>query len=94
MTCPTNTCKAQCCYNIPFDNQELLAFKDKIVNPVLSVLYLDKLTTLAVTNHDPKLNKCPFLNNDCKCNIYSHRPDICRKFGQIPQLKCKFIKLH
>lgn len=37
-------------------------------------------------------NKCPFLKDDCTCNIYEYRPDVCRKFGQIPQLPCKYIK--
>ena len=27
-----------------------------------------------------------------KCNIYENRPDICRMFGEIPELTCKYRK--
>lgn len=92
MKCNIKLCKASCCSNIPFDRQEHLAFADKIVNPIIQVLPLDHQAVIAVTNPNPALNKCPFLTSDYKCNIYDHRPDVCRKFGEIPQLKCKYIK--
>lgn len=92
MNCPTNICKASCCYNVPLDAQEHLAFADKIVNQVLSLFRIDERAALAITDQDPSKNKCPFLTADYKCNIYEHRPAVCRKFGEIPQLKCKFLK--
>ena len=89
--CRICKCNAQCCYNIPFDNGELDRFKDKIVNKVLYVLpMLGKM--VAFTNEKTELNKCPFLRSDYKCNIYENRPDVCRKFGVIPELPCKWIK--
>lgn len=37
-------------------------------------------------------NKCPFLRHDCTCNIYENRPEICRLFGEIDELKCQYRK--
>lgn len=91
MKCRISRCNACCCYNIPFDRNELIRFADKIVNPVLFTLPLG-LALVAYTNEKPMLNKCPFLRKDFKCNIYDNRPDVCRKFGQIEELPCKFIK--
>ena len=48
---------------------------------------------LALTSEDMELNKCPFLRADYRCNIYENRPDVCRKFGQIEALPCKWIKM-
>jgi Fe-S-cluster containining protein len=92
MSCHTNICKARCCYNVPLDAQEHLAFADKIVNPIVSVLKLDGRAVVPMTDPYPSKNKCPFLTADYKCNIYEHRPAVCRKFGEIPQLKCKYLK--
>lgn len=91
MKCRTYKCKAHCCYNVPFENGELEAYADKIVNPVI-----DRMEVLGavvpLTSDSTKTNKCPFLRTDYKCNIYENRPDICRKFGQIDKLKCNLIK--
>ena len=92
MKCQTDKCHASCCYNLPFDRHEHLAFKDRIVNPIIAVTPLDHQAALVHTNPDPAKNRCPFLTSDYKCNIYEHRPDVCRKFGQIKELKCKYIK--
>lgn len=36
---------------------------------------------VAWTDNDIEKNKCPFLREDCRCNIYEMRPHICRIFG-------------
>ena len=49
---------------------------------------------LVVTDYDIAKNKCPFLREDCKCNIYNVRPQICRIFGVTPNvryLNCEFL---
>ena len=89
--CRICKCNAQCCYNIPFDRGELDRFKEKIVNKVLFILPMHG-AQVAFTDEDPGRNKCPFLRADYKCNIYENRPDVCRKFGVIPELPCKWIK--
>ena len=91
MKCRIYKCKAKCCYNIPFENNELEKYADKIVNPVLETSN-HYGAQIAFTAYDVMKNKCPFLRADYKCNIYEHRPDICRKFGSIPELPCKLIK--
>lgn len=92
MKCRLSKCNARCCYNIPFDKGELDIFADKIVNRVLYTLPL-KGALWAFTNENPKLNKCPFLRKDCKCNIYENRPEVCRLFGEIDKLSCRFLKI-
>ena len=84
-------CHACCCYNIPFDKGELEVFKDRIVNPVIGVQQMFD-AVLAFTDFDFKKNKCPFLREDYKCNIYENRPEVCRAFGQDDRLPCKWIK--
>lgn len=91
MKCRLHKCKAICCYNIPFDKGELERFKDKIVNPVIGVVPMHG-ANIAFTAEKIEDNKCPFLRNDFKCNIYNNRPDVCRKFGEINELPCKFLK--
>lgn len=95
MKCRIHQCHAACCYNIPFEHNELERFADKIVNEVLFTLPMGGSAVVAFTVEDfldIQHNKCPFLRHDCKCNIYENRPDVCRKFGQIEELPCKFRK--
>lgn len=91
MKCKTWRCKSACCHNIVFTNHELERFSDKIINSVISREPMFGSDVLAITNPDPMKNKCPFLRADYRCNIYENRPDVCRKFGEIPELKCKFV---
>jgi len=89
--CQTHKCHACCCYNIPFDSGELERFKDKIVRPVL---FTDNLfgALVAFTDPSPENNKCPFLRDDYKCNIYENRPEVCRLYGMIERLPCQWLK--
>lgn len=91
MKCKLSKCNAHCCYNIPFDRNELERFADKIVNPVLFTAPLGA-AVVAFTNENIGQNKCPFLRRDFKCNIYDNRPGVCRLFGEIERLPCEFLK--
>lgn len=75
-----------------FDKYELELFSDSIVNPVLATQKLPNGAHIAVTDYNPEKNKCPFLRKDYKCNIYHNRPEVCRLYAEIPELKCKFRK--
>lgn len=46
-----------------------------------------------ITDYDPEKNKCPFLTENCRCNIYDRRSPICRKFGNgtEPLLTCTYL---
>lgn len=100
MKCRTDICHGKCCYNVPFEELELERFKDKIVNKVLEVEFLptrSNFAKLPITceikvPEDMMNNKCPFLTKDYKCNIYEHRPYICRLYGQIKDLPCEHIE--
>lgn len=91
MKCKLSHCLSQCCYNVPFENWELERFAALIVTPVKYTMPIG-CGILPFTDEDPMKNKCPFLRKDYKCNIYDNRPDVCRKFGQIDELPCKFIR--
>lgn len=108
MKCRIARCHAKCCYNVPFSNGELFRYRDKIVNPIQAVTEIvkgfllpwtvDVDTEIDGNEHPEKMeeamlkNKCPFLNDDCTCNIYENRPKLCRDYGRIPKLPCKYIK--
>lgn len=77
----------------------LTQFADKIVTPVIStepIPYNPEFppSEYVLTSDNLMLNKCPFLRADCKCNIYEHRPALCRRFGDgsHPLLTCHYIK--
>lgn len=91
MKCRLSKCNAQCCYNLAFENGELERFKDKIVNPVIDIVWFGGVR-LTITSTNMDSNKCPFLRRDFKCNIYENRPDVCRKFGETDKLPCKFMR--
>jgi Fe-S-cluster containining protein len=76
---------------MPFGHNELERFASLIVNPVIGFA---PFGTIKITMTDWNLdnNKCPFLRADFKCNIYENRPDVCRKFGEIPELPCKYYR--
>ena len=89
--CLLHKCDARCCYNIAFEHGELERFASMIVNPVIGFTPFG-CVRIAMTDMDLDKNKCPFLRSDRRCNIYENRPDVCRKFGEIPELPCKFLK--
>ena len=91
MKCRLSKCNAQCCYNLSFDQNELERFATRIVNPVLYIVPMFG-RNVAFTAEKMEDNKCPFLRHDFKCNIYENRPDVCRKFGEIDKLPCRFLK--
>lgn len=89
--CLLHKCKAYCCYNIAFEHGELDRFASKIVNPVIGFTPFGGVK-ISMTSWDVNENKCPFLRSDMKCNIYESRPNVCRKFGEIPELPCEYLK--
>ena len=89
--CKTARCHAACCYNIPFEQNELVRYADRVVTPWLYTMPVGP-ATVPVTDRDPMKNRCPFLRADCRCNIYDVRPAICRKYGEIPELRCEYRK--
>lgn len=93
-------CKAACCSNICLPVGMADRYADKIVTPVIrrmpmpSSSNIPELSELIFTSYNLNDNKCPFLRADYKCNVYEHRPTICRKFGEggHPLLVCKYRK--
>lgn len=81
MKCNIKECKGSCCYNVPIDKSYLSAYRKKIVTPVIRKMDAGGNMIVPITSEDLDNNKCPFLTDNYKCNIYESRPDICRKFG-------------
>lgn len=91
MKCDVSKCNANCCYNPPLPKSHIFALSNRIVNKILELVVLDDTKMCyAITDHNPDKNKCPFLTNKCKCNIYDRRPEICKRFGDgsEPLLTC------
>ena len=91
MKCRIHKCKAECCYNMAFMNGELELFHERIITPVIVTLPFGA-GVRSFTDYDTLQNKCPFLRQNFKCNIYENRPEVCRKFGEIDRLQCRYIK--
>lgn len=89
MKCKLHKCKAYCCYNVPFENNELETYKDYIVTPYFDTYNLGH-AIVPITNAVWNKNKCPFLKDNLRCNIYDHRPELCRQMGETDELKCKY----
>ncbi|MCR4800392.1 MAG: YkgJ family cysteine cluster protein [Bacteroidales bacterium] len=94
MKCRLKQCKASCCYNVPFRLDFFDEHKDKIVNKVENLIEMGNGFVLPYTTTFGEYtgNKCPFLRSDYLCNIYDDRPDVCRRMGEINELKCIFRK--
>lgn len=106
--CDTSKCHAACCYNVPMEKGYISAYRKRIVNPVLRMepqgddksarnVFGSKARAQYImrTSEDVMENKCPFLRQDCRCNIYVQRPVICRRFGDPREtqrfLNCQFL---
>lgn len=73
--CNVEFCKAKCCQNISvLSEKEIQRIKNYIRKNNIKPVNRNNILTQTNTN------KCPFLNEDYKCNIYSVRPEICRWF--------------
>lgn len=92
MKCRLYKCHGSCCYNVPLLDGFVELHKDKIVTPVIRYTKIDD-HVIPITSEEGMLkNKCPFLRDDYKCNIYESRPEICRLMGTIPQMPCLYLK--
>lgn len=94
MKCNTKICKSECCYNVPMSKSYLTAYRKKIVTPVIRLMDAGKNVVVPVTSEDLNNNRCPFLTENYKCNIYESRPEICRKYGTGTHrlLTCEYIE--
>ena len=67
-------CKAECCGVVPIPkkvfNKFSFARKPSELKEIGSNIFA----------YD-KDNYCAYLNDEFKCSIYDHRPEVCRKFG-------------
>lgn len=99
MKCNVSKCHASCCYNVPLPKKYIFALSKRIVNTVKEIVIInedsfkDEVMCYPVTDYNPDKNKCPFLTDKYKCNIYDRRPPICRKFGNgtEPLLTCTYL---
>lgn len=96
--CNTSKCHASCCYSAPMPKGYFSVFKKKVITPWKRLVEHGignngEMLYVAVVDEDFNKNKCPFLRDDYKCNIYDQRPWICRAFGTPPKgNKSKFLQ--
>lgn len=90
--CDVKTCKAACCYNVPFDKSYFSAYQKRIARPILRFETFYGGMVLPITSSNANENACPFLNERCRCNIYDVRPKVCRLYGTGERfLNCEFL---
>jgi Fe-S-cluster containining protein len=87
---PCIRCGECCTDEIFFDIGFLKKFKPKFQKRIKSAFHSPDLDKLAIVTDD---EKCIFLCYDDTCAIYSHRPDICRCFGDPRYFECPVISL-
>lgn len=93
MKCKIWKCKAKCCYNVPFAPDELTKYADKIVTPIKATEEIfGGAAVLPWTANHPLANRCPFLRSDYRCNIYEHRPAVCKLMAEVPEMPCRYRK--
>lgn len=76
----------RCCGNVPIPKDIFEKNRDKIQRHIFEELELD-----GEIYPSTKDGICVFNREDCRCAIYSVRPEICRLYGTIPDLKCPYI---
>ena len=92
MKCPIETCHASCCYNVPFPLEFIKKYKRKVITqPKRTMSIYGGRAEMYMTSEDIDENKCPFLRDDYKCNIYKNRPDVCRRMAVISRMPCPFL---
>lgn len=95
MKCDILKCKAACCYNVPLDKRLINVYKKRVVNEILRYQDVGGKVVIPITNVNVELNKCPFLQPNCRCAIYEQRPPICRDYGTNPKnlkiIECRFL---
>lgn len=85
-------CKADCCGVVPIRKSAFEILNYKIVTKPVEVIELE----LNKVNYIFPITEngfCCFLTKNFGCNIYNHRPQICRDFGNIPELPCPYISV-
>lgn len=95
-------CKAMCCGIVPIEIDIYNKLKHKRKKFVIKEIKIDEryiipltipmfLFFICIGRLIPlKFLNCCFLTKDFQCSIYEDRPKICKLFGQIPKMKCKF----
>jgi Fe-S-cluster containining protein len=83
---PCDECKGRCCTYPGFLRQEYKNVRDKHGIPKGTISRnLGFIRVLYKTD-----GTCPFLK-DGACSIYEDRPNVCKKYGEVPQLPCQYL---
>lgn len=73
--CNVANCQAKCCQNISvLSKKEIIKIKNYIQKNNIEPVNRNNVLT------QKNANRCPFLNENLRCNIYPVRPEICRWF--------------
>lgn len=84
-------CKGDCCGPVIIEKLlfEVMKSENKIITPPEKIEEVSDSLIIPVTES----GKCCFLTKDFRCNIYEYRPEVCRRFGLIPEMLCPHISL-
>jgi len=81
-------CNADCCGSIYMDRELVEKNKHKMQRKFKEIKIFDNISFVETED-----GKCVFLGWDNNCAIYDQRPQICRDYGQTPELPCPYVDL-
>lgn len=86
----SGVCRADCCGPVPIPKSQMVGLRFAAVRPIEREIDLGAdVIPMGKDLH------CVFLKKDWTCAIYSHRPEVCRKFGAPgethPCLQCPHV---
>ena len=80
-------CHADCCGLVPFHIQFYAQHEELVIEAWVERLLRIENYTLPITDD----LRCCFLDREeLKCLIYEERPEICRLFGYVDELRCPY----
>ena len=88
---PCGSCKGQCCSPItPFTHQDIKNIKRRYPKAMKDILKHNfGMGAYFLRPKNEKIDRCVFFNGT-NCDIYESRPNVCKTFGKIEELRCPY----
>lgn len=78
----------KCCGPAPIPRDVYYAHESLIVGNIID---LDETSFPGIVIPTTATFQCVFYDLELGCKIYEFRPEVCRLYGTVPELKCPFV---
>lgn len=85
---PCDECKGKCCTFVPFSPEEFSEITAK--HPIPLPAKVERFGLAYLVSKGDQDCTCAYLK-DGKCSIYEDRPLVCRQYGEVAQMPCKYL---